>query len=153
MLDKLPYMCESWHSIRRYVHITIIMCQVEYGSEAPSTLRHCKHTRIETSTTWRGFYCSLSKKLINLLLNNRMISYCHLDIKMPEVTEQGRMGPKLKMVTQNHIKLIREPPGHTGNESTLDIPKGGSGQDIKKEQNGKYMPFMRTCWSWNMFLT
>ena len=41
--------------------------------------------------------------------------------------------------------MIREPPDHTGNEPTPDIPIGGSGQDIKKEQNGKYMPFVRTC--------
>ena len=46
----------------------------------------------------------LSKKLINLLLNNRMMSCSHLDIKLPEVMEQGRMRPKLKMVTPNHIK-------------------------------------------------
>ena len=78
--------------------------RVKYGSKAPSTLRYNKHARIETSTTRRGFNCSLSKKLINLPLNNRMIS-CHcLDIKVPEVMEQGRMRPKLKMVTPNHIK-------------------------------------------------
>ena len=29
-------------------------------------------------------------------------------------------------------KIIREPPDCTGNESTLDIPIGGSWQDIKK---------------------
>ena len=43
--------------------------------------------------------------------------------------------------------MIREPPDHTGNEPSPDIPIGGSGQDIEKEQNqqnGKYMPFMRT---------
>ena len=40
--------------------------------------------------------------------------------------------------------MIREPPDCTGNESTLDIPIGGSGQDIKK-QNSNYMPFVRTC--------
>ena len=33
-----------------------------------------------------------------------MMSCHHLDIKAPEVTEQGKMGPKLKMVTPNHIK-------------------------------------------------
>ena len=74
------------------------------GWSPPSMLRNYKHTRIETSTTQRGFYCSLSKKLINLLLNNSMMSCCHLDIKVPEVMEQGRTGPKLKMVTPNHIK-------------------------------------------------
>ena len=38
-----------------------------------------------------------------------------------------------------------EPPDYTENEPTQDIPIEGSGQDIKKEQNGKYMPFVRTC--------
>ena len=42
-------------------------------------------------------------------------------------------------------KMIRDPPDCTGNEPTLDIPMGGSGKDIKKEQNDKYMPFVRTC--------
>ena len=28
--------------------------------------------------------------------------------------------------------MIREPPDHTGNEPTLDISIGGSGQNIKK---------------------
>ena len=41
--------------------------------------------------------------------------------------------------------MIREPPDHTGNKPTLDIPIGGSGQDIKREQNGTFMPFVRTC--------
>ena len=67
-------------------------------------LRNYRHTRIETSTTRRGFNHPLSKNLINLLLNNRMMSCSHLDIKLLEVTEQGRTGPKLKMVTPNHIK-------------------------------------------------
>ena len=74
------------------------------GSKAPSMLRHHKYTRIETGTTWGGFYCSLRKELINLLLNNRMMSCRHLDIKVPKVMEQGRMGSKLKMVALNHIK-------------------------------------------------
>ena len=104
MLDKLPYVFKGWHLKRKYVHRTIKMLQVEYGSKAPSMLRYHKHTRIETSTTWGEFYCSLCKKLINLLLNNRIMSCCHLDIKALEVTEQGRMGSKLKMVTPNHIK-------------------------------------------------
>ena len=104
MLDKLLYMFESWHLKRRYMHIMIKMLQVTYGSEAPSMLRHHKHARIETSTTRRGFSPSCSKKLINLPLNNRMMRCCHPDIKSPEVTEQGRMGPKLKMVTPSHIK-------------------------------------------------
>ena len=82
----------------------IKMLQVQYGSKAPSMLRYQKHARIETSTTQRGFYCSLSKKVINLLLNNRMMSYCHPDIKAPEFMEHGRTGSKLKIVTPNHIK-------------------------------------------------
>ena len=39
--------------------------------------------------------------------------------------------------------MIREPPHCTVNEPTLDIPIGGSGYDIKKKQNDKYMPFVR----------
>ena len=104
MLGKLPYIFKSRHLKRRYVHIMIKMLQVKYGSKVPSTLRYHKHARRETSTTKRGFYCSLSKKLINLPLNNRMMSCCHLHIKMLEGTEQGRMGPKHKMVTPNHIR-------------------------------------------------
>ena len=104
MLDKMPYMFDSWHLKRRFMHIMIKMLQVKYGSEVPSTLRKHKHAKIETSTTRRGFNCSLSKKLINLPLNNGMMSCSHLDIKLPEVTEQGVIGPKLKMVTPNHIK-------------------------------------------------
>ena len=41
--------------------------------------------------------------------------------------------------------MIREHPDYTGNEPTPDIPIGGSGQDINKEQNGKYIPFVSTC--------
>ena len=78
--------------------------QIKYGSEAHSTLRNHKHTRIETSTTRRGFNPSFSKKLINLLLNNGMMNCSHLDIKLLEVTEQGRTRSMLKMVTPNHIK-------------------------------------------------
>ena len=104
MMDMLLYMSKSWNLKRGYMHITIKMLQVKYGSEAHSTLGHHKHARIETSTTRGGFNCSLSKKLINLPLNNRMMSCSHLDIKLLEVTKQGRMGPKLKMVTLNHIK-------------------------------------------------
>ena len=55
---------------------------------------------VEASTTWEGFYCSLSKKLINLLLNNRMMSCSCPDIKVLKVKEQGRKGSKLKMVAQ-----------------------------------------------------
>ena len=82
----------------------IKMLQVEYVSKAPSKLSYQKHARIETSTTWGGFYCSINKKLINLPLNNRVMSCSHLDTKVLEVMEQGRMGSKLKMVTPNHIK-------------------------------------------------
>ena len=80
------------------------MLQIEYGSKAPSMLRYHKHARIETSTTWGGFYWSLRKKLINLLLNNGMMSCSCLDIKVQKVMEQWRMGSKLKMVTPNHIQ-------------------------------------------------
>ena len=82
----------------------IKMLQIEYATKAPSMLRYHKHARKETRTTRAGFYCSLSKKLINLLLNNKMMSCSCLDIKVPEVMEQGRMGSKLKMVAPNHIK-------------------------------------------------
>ena len=104
MLEKLPYISKSRHLKRRYMHIMIKMLQVKYGSKAPSTLRNHKHARIETSTTRRGFIHSLSKKLINFLLNNGMMSCSCLDIKLLEVTEQGRTRPKLKIVTPNHIK-------------------------------------------------
>ena len=109
----------------------IKMLQIEYGMKAPSTLRYHKHARIETSTTRGGFYCSLSKKLINLLLNNRMMSCSCLDIKVPEVTEQGRMGSKLKMVAPNHIKhkpvgcnaspLIKKFEKHTNLKHVVDV--------------------------------
>ena len=41
--------------------------------------------------------------------------------------------------------MITEPPDCTGNEPTPHIPLGTSGKDIKKEQNGKYISFVRTC--------
>ena len=42
--------------------------------------------------------------------------------------------------------MIKEPPDHTGNEPTPDIPIGGSVQDIKNEKKkSKYMPSVRTC--------
>ena len=103
-MDNLPYMFKSWHLKRRYMHIMIKMLLAKYRLQAPSMLRHHKHARIETSTTRRGFNCFLTKKLIKLPLNNKMMSCCHLDIKLPEVMEQGRVGPKLKMVTLNYIK-------------------------------------------------
>ena len=104
MLNKPPNMPNSWHLKRRCMHITIKMLQVKYGPEVTSTRRNHKHARIETSTTRWWFNCSLSKQLIHLLLNNGMMSCSHLDIELSEVTEQGRTGPKLKMVTLNHIK-------------------------------------------------
>ena len=58
------------------------------------------------------------------------MSGSHLDIKLPEVTEQVRMGPKLKMVTMNHIKhkpvryntlpLIQKFEKHTNLKKTAD---------------------------------
>ena len=54
--------------------------------------RNHKHTRIETSTTNRWFNHSLSKQLIHLLLNNGMMSFSCLNIKLPEVAEQGEDG-------------------------------------------------------------
>ena len=103
-LNRLPNMPDCWHLKRMYMHIKIKMLQVKYGPEATSMLRNNKHTGIETSPIRRWFNHSLSKQLIHLLLNNGMMSCSHLHIELPEVTEQGRMGPKLKMVTLNHIK-------------------------------------------------
>ena len=104
MLDKLPYKFKSCHLKRRYVHILIKMLQIEYGTKATIMLKYHKHARIDTSTTAGGFYCSLSKKLINLLLNNRMMSCSCPVIKVAKFMEQGKMGSKLKMVTLNHIQ-------------------------------------------------
>ena len=67
-------------------------------------LRNNKHTGIETSTTKRWFNSSLSKQLIHFLLNNGMISCSWLNVELLEIKEQGRMRPKLMMVTLNHIK-------------------------------------------------
>ena len=104
MLDKLPYKFKSWHLKRRYVQIMIKMLQVEYGLKAPVCLGTTKHARMETSTTGGEFYCPLSKKLINLLLNNRVMSCSHLDITMLKVMKQGGTESKLKMMTLNHIQ-------------------------------------------------
>ena len=82
----------------------IKLLEVKYRPEATSTLRNNKHTGIETSTTRRQFYWSLSKHLIHLLLNTRWWSCSHFHIKLLEITEQGRVWPKLKMVTWNHIQ-------------------------------------------------
>ena len=62
-------------------------------------LRNNKHTGIETSNTRRWFCCSLLKQLIHFLLSNEMMSCSCLNIELPEVMEQGRVSPKLKMVT------------------------------------------------------
>ena len=41
---------------------------------------------------------------------------------------------KAKFLHVRSWKMIIEPPDHTGNEPTLDIPIRGSGQDIKKDK-------------------
>ena len=82
----------------------IKMLQIKYGPEATSMHRNHTHAGIETSTTTKQSNCSLSKQLIHLLLNNGMISHSCLDIELPEVIEQGKMVPKLNMVTPNHIQ-------------------------------------------------
>ena len=74
------------------------------GWRPPVHLGNHKHARIQTSTTRRWFNCSLSKQLIHLLLNNGMMSCSHFDIELSKVKEQGKMGPKLKVVTPTHIK-------------------------------------------------
>ena len=40
---------------------------------------------------------------------------------------------KAKFLHLKSWKNIREPPDHTGNEPTPDIPIGGSGQDIQNK--------------------
>ena len=104
MLSKLLDMSNSRHLKRWYMQIMIKILKVKYGLEAASALRNNKHTGIKTNTTRRWINCSLRKQLIHLLLNNGMMSCSHLYIELPEVTEQGRAWPKLKMVTLNHIK-------------------------------------------------
>ena len=49
-------------------------------------------------------------------------------------TKKSRKKPlfKAKFLHLKSWKMIREPPDCTRNEPTLDIPIGGSGQDIKK---------------------
>ena len=91
----------------RYTSIMIKMLEVKYGPEATSMLRNHKQASIQTSTTRRWFNCSLSKQLIHLLLNSGMMSCSHLDIELSEGTEQGRTGPKLKMVTQTLLSTCR----------------------------------------------
>ena len=66
-------------------------------------LRNHKHARIETNTSRGWFSHSFREQLIHFLLNGIM-GCSFLDIELPEVMEQGRTGPKLKMVTPNHVK-------------------------------------------------
>ena len=94
-------MPDSRYFKSRYILITIKPFKVKHGSEATSTLRNNKYTGIETSTSRRWLYCSLSKWLIHFLLNNGMMSYSCLHTELPEIMEQGRTSPKLKMVTLN----------------------------------------------------
>ena len=63
---------------------------------------------------------------------------------MPALRKVGKNLFTAKFLHIKSWKLIREPLDHTGNEPTLDILIGGSGQDIKEIQNGKYMPYVRT---------
>ena len=51
---------------------------------------------------------------------------------MPTPKKVGKTLFKAKFLHLRNWKMIRESPDHTGNEPTLDIPIGGSGQDIKK---------------------
>ena len=104
MLNKLPDMSDSRHLKIRSVQITIKLLKVKYGPEATSLLRSNKHTGKEIITTRRWFNCSIRKQSIHLLLKNGMMSCNHLHIELLEVTEQGKVWPKLKMVTLNHIK-------------------------------------------------
>ena len=98
-LNKLSYMSHSRHHKRRDMQVTIKLLKVKYGPETTSTHRNDKHTGIETSTTRRWFYHSLSKELIYFLLNNGMMNCSCLNIEPIIITEQGMMRPKLKMVT------------------------------------------------------
>ena len=95
-------MSDSRNLKRRYMQIMIKLLKVKYGPEATSMLRNHNMLEIETSTTRRWFNYSLRKQLIHLLLNNGMMSHSCLDIELWK--DQGRMIPKLKMVTLNHFK-------------------------------------------------
>ena len=64
--------------------------KVKYGPEATSILRKNKHIGIETSTTRRSLYSSLSKQLIYFLLDKGMMSYNCLNIELLEIMEQGK---------------------------------------------------------------
>ena len=66
MLTKLPYMSDSRHLLSRDVHIMIKLLKAEYRPETTSTLG------IETSTSRRWFYSSLSKQLISFLLDDEL---------------------------------------------------------------------------------
>ena len=103
-LNKLPYMSDSRHLKRRNVQTTIKLVKVNYGPETTSMLRNNKHIGIETSTTRKWFYSSLSKQFIHFFLDNGILTYSCLNVEPFEITEQGRMRPKLQMVTLNHIK-------------------------------------------------
>ena len=50
---------------------------------------------------------------------------------------------KAKFQHLKRWKIVREPPGCTGNKPTLDIHIGGSGQDIKKMTNTCHL--QETC--------
>ena len=67
-------------------------------------LRNNKHTGIETSTTRRLLYHSLSKQLIHFLLDNGKMNCSCLNIEVLEIMEQGKTRPVLKMVTLDYIK-------------------------------------------------
>ena len=81
----------------------IKLLMVKYGPET-SVLRNNNDIGIETSITRRWFYSSLSKQLIYFPLDNWMMICSCFNIEPLEIMEQGRMRPKLKMVTLNYIK-------------------------------------------------
>ena len=103
-MNKLLDMPDSSHLNKRDVQIQIKLLKVMYWLERPPICLGTTNNWIETSTTRRWFYSSLSKQLIHFLLNNGIMICSCLHIKQPEITEQGRVWPKLKMVTLNHIK-------------------------------------------------
>ena len=129
MLNKLLDIKDSRHLKRGYMQMTIKPLKVKYGPETTSILKNKKPTEIGTSTTRRWFNHSLRKQLIHLLVNNGMMSCSHFHIKLSDIMEQGRMGPKLKMVTLNYIK---HKPARC-NASSL-IQKMGKHTNLKKER-------------------
>ena len=82
----------------------IKLLKVKHGQVIISTLRNNKHIGIEKSTSRRWFYSSLGKQLIYFLLDNGMMSCSCLNIELLKIMEQGKIRPKLKMLTLNHIK-------------------------------------------------